>query len=88
MLPTVFVVFVNDLALRVLTVLDVEKLNLWSVHSQDRIISRNLPLTREEVAKEEAEKRIKAINEPYKLEILEGIKTEPITIYKIGSFSQ
>ncbi|XP_024395758.1 threonine--tRNA ligase, chloroplastic/mitochondrial 2 isoform X2 [Physcomitrium patens] len=50
----------------------------------DRIISRNLPLTREEVAKEEAEKRIKAINEPYKLEILEGIKTEPITIYKIG----
>lgn len=50
----------------------------------DRIISRNLPLTREEVSREEAEVRIKAINEPYKLEILEGIKSEPITIYKIG----
>ncbi len=51
---------------------------------QDRIISRNLPLMREEVSREEAEQRIKAINEPYKLEILEGIKTEPITIYHIG----
>ncbi|CAM6041813.1 unnamed protein product [Sphagnum compactum] len=50
----------------------------------DRIISRNLPLMREEVSREEAEQRIKAINEPYKLEILEGIKTEPITIYHIG----
>lgn len=54
---------------------------------QDRIISRNLPLTREEVSREEAEVRIKAINEPYKLEILEGIKSEPITIYKIGMYS-
>ena len=28
--------------------------------------------------------RIQALNEPYKLEILDGIKTEPITIYHIG----
>lgn len=39
------------------------------------------------MSREEAEVRIKAINEPYKLEILEGIKSEPITIYKIGSYS-
>jgi threonyl-tRNA synthetase len=39
------------------------------------------------VSRAEAEDRIKAINEPYKLEILEGIKSEPITIYKIGSYS-
>ena len=39
------------------------------------------------MSREEAENRIKAINEPYKLEILEGIKSEPITIYKIGSYS-
>jgi len=32
---------------------------------------------REEVSREEAERRIKEINEPYKLEILEGIE-EPI----------
>ena len=29
-------------------------------------------------------KRISDLNEPYKLEILDSIKTEPITIYHIG----
>ncbi|XP_020082504.1 threonine--tRNA ligase, chloroplastic/mitochondrial 2 [Ananas comosus] len=51
----------------------------------DRIISRNLPLIREEVSREEARNRIMALNEPYKLEILEGIREEPITIYHIGN---
>uniref|UniRef100_A0A7C9CR24 threonine--tRNA ligase n=1 Tax=Opuntia streptacantha TaxID=393608 RepID=A0A7C9CR24_OPUST len=50
----------------------------------DHIISRNLPLVREEVSREEAERRIKNQNEPYKLEILASIKEEPITIYHIG----
>ncbi|BBM97944.1 threonyl-tRNA synthetase [Marchantia polymorpha subsp. ruderalis] len=50
----------------------------------DKIVGRNLPLRREEVSREEAARRIKAINEPYKLEILDSIKTEPITIYHIG----
>ncbi|KAL8136609.1 hypothetical protein V2J09_002610 [Rumex salicifolius] len=50
----------------------------------DRIIGRNLPLIREEVSREEAHKRIQALNEPYKLEILDSIKEEPITIYHIG----
>eukprot|EP00850_Spirogloea_muscicola_P009695 SM000055S18229 [mRNA] locus=s55:179008:183799:- [translate_table: standard] len=50
----------------------------------DRIIGRNLPLSREEVSREEAENRIRAIGEPYKLEILDAIRTEPITIYHIG----
>jgi hypothetical protein len=40
---------------------------------------------REEVSREEAQKRIEALNEPYKLEILERIKEEPITIYHIGN---
>jgi len=35
------------------------------------------------VSREEAERRIKAINEPYKLEILAGLE-EPITIYHLG----
>eukprot|EP00899_Mesostigma_viride_P007629 jgi/Mesvir1/16868/Mv15752-RA.2 len=47
------------------------------------IIRKNLPLRREEVSREEAARRIQAINEPYKLEILEGLK-EPITLYHIG----
>ncbi|MBD3563345.1 threonine--tRNA ligase, partial [Planktothrix sp. FACHB-1355] len=48
-----------------------------------KIINRKLPVIREEVSREEAEHRIKQINEPYKLEILEGLQ-EPITIYHLG----
>jgi threonyl-tRNA synthetase len=50
----------------------------------DKIISKDYPITREEVTREEAVRRIKEIGEPFKLEILESIKTEPITIYNIG----
>ncbi|BAY47366.1 threonyl-tRNA synthetase [Scytonema sp. HK-05] len=49
-----------------------------------KIINRKLPVIREEVSREEAESRIKQINEPYKLEILSDIKQEPITIYHLG----
>ncbi|KAH9745143.1 threonine--tRNA ligase 2 [Citrus sinensis] len=50
----------------------------------DRIIGRNLPLVREEVSRDEAKSRIMAIKEPYKMEILESIIEDPITIYHIG----
>eukprot|EP01036_Dinobryon_divergens_P026560 gene26560-35228_t len=50
----------------------------------DKIIGKNLPLRREEVSREEARNRIIALNEPYKLEILDSIKSEPITIYHVG----
>lgn len=50
----------------------------------DRIIARNLPLVREEVSRDEAQRRIMAVKEPYKMEILERIKEDPITIYHIG----
>jgi threonyl-tRNA synthetase len=48
-----------------------------------RIIARRLPLERLEVSREEAERQIQAQNEPYKLEILAGLK-EPITLYTLG----
>jgi threonyl-tRNA synthetase len=48
-----------------------------------KIIKRKLPVIREEVSRAEAEQRIQAINEPYKLEILAGLQ-EPITIYHLG----
>ena len=48
-----------------------------------KIINRKIPVIREEVEREEAKRRIEAQNEPYKLEILEGIE-EPITIYHLG----
>jgi threonyl-tRNA synthetase len=53
--------------------------------AMDKIISKDYPITREEVSREEAERRIKKIGEPFKLEILQSIKTEPITIYHIGN---
>ncbi|MEI6446021.1 MAG: threonine--tRNA ligase [Nostocales cyanobacterium ELA583] len=49
-----------------------------------KIINRKLPLIREEVSREEAQSRIEAIKEPYKLEILADITEEPITIYHLG----
>jgi threonyl-tRNA synthetase len=49
-----------------------------------KIIKRDLPVIREEVSREQAEERIKAINEPYKLEILEGLD-DPITLYHLGN---
>jgi threonyl-tRNA synthetase len=52
--------------------------------AMDKIISKDYPIFREEVTREEAERRIKTMGEPFKLEILESIKTEPITIYHIG----
>ena len=48
-----------------------------------KIIGRKLPLERIEVSRDEAERRIKAQNEPYKLEILERL-VEPITLYTLG----
>ncbi|KAB8331239.1 threonine--tRNA ligase [Scytonema tolypothrichoides VB-61278] len=49
-----------------------------------KIINQKLPVVREEVSREEAERRIQEIKEPYKLEILSDIKQEPITVYHLG----
>lgn len=48
-----------------------------------KIVNKGLPVVREEVSREEAERRIKELGEPYKLEILEGLE-EPITLYHLG----
>lgn len=48
-----------------------------------KIINRKLPVIREEVTREEAQQRIEALGEPYKLEILASIE-EPITLYHLG----
>ncbi|WNC87618.1 threonine--tRNA ligase [Thermosynechococcus sp. QKsg1] len=48
-----------------------------------KIIKRKLPVIHEEVTREEAERRIRELGEPYKLEILQDLE-EPITIYHLG----
>lgn len=48
-----------------------------------KIIHHKLPVIREEVSRQEAERRISQLNEPYKLEILQDLK-DPITIYHLG----
>ncbi|MGB7443508.1 MAG: threonine--tRNA ligase, partial [Coleofasciculaceae cyanobacterium] len=49
----------------------------------DKIIKSKLPVVREELPRQEAERRIKELGEPYKLEILSDLQ-EPITIYHLG----
>ncbi|KAK9857216.1 hypothetical protein WJX84_005920 [Apatococcus fuscideae] len=53
-----------------------------------RLIKRKLPMSEEEVTVEEARSRIEQIQEPYKMEILEGIlardPSSTITIWHIG----
>ena len=48
-----------------------------------KIINKKLPLERVDVSRADAEAKIKEQNEPYKLEILEGLQ-EPITLYTLG----
>jgi len=48
-----------------------------------KLIGRRLPLERLEVSRADAEAKIRAQNEPYKLEILGGLQ-EPITLYTLG----
>lgn len=48
-----------------------------------KIINRGLPISCETVSREEAQRRIEALGESYKLEILAGL-SEPITLYHLG----
>ncbi|KAL3624621.1 hypothetical protein CASFOL_031289 [Castilleja foliolosa] len=73
--------FYYDFDMEPLTDKDLKKIK----KEMDRIIGKKLPLIREEVSRDEAQKRILAVNEPYKMEILESIKDESITIYHIGN---
>ncbi|XP_051114695.1 threonine--tRNA ligase, chloroplastic/mitochondrial 2 [Andrographis paniculata] len=73
--------FYYDFDMEPLTDKDLKKIK----KEMDRIIGKRLPLIREEVSRDEAQQRIMAANEPYKMEILDSIKEEPITIYHIGN---
>jgi len=48
-----------------------------------KIVKQGLPVVQETVTRQEAERRITALGEPYKLEILQDLQ-EPITLYHLG----
>jgi threonyl-tRNA synthetase len=48
-----------------------------------KIINKKLPVVQETVSRQEAQQRIEALGEPYKLEILQDLQ-EPITLYHLG----
>ncbi|PSR19625.1 threonine--tRNA ligase [filamentous cyanobacterium CCP3] len=48
-----------------------------------KIINKGLPVVEETVTRDEAQRRIEALGEPYKLEILQDLQ-DPITLYHLG----
>jgi len=70
----------SELTSRKLTDLDLKGIQKRMI----KIIGRNLPMTEEVVSREEARRRILEQDEPFKLEILDSIKTEPITLWHTG----
>lgn len=61
--------------------------DLSSIESEmKKIIAKNIPFVRGSVSKEEAIEYCKKQMEPYKIEIIEGIESEVITIYSCGDF--
>src|SRR5262249_38092418 len=50
------------------------------------IVSRNLLVTRHEMSKSEAVKLFAAMGETYKVEILEGIPDERVSVYQQGDW--
>jgi threonyl-tRNA synthetase len=50
------------------------------------IIAQDLPFTREEISQEEAIQFFKKRGEPYKVELLEAIEDERVTLYRHGTF--
>ncbi len=51
-----------------------------------KIIKKKLPIEREEVSKEEAVKLFKELGETYKLELLEEIPEDTVSLYRQGDF--
>jgi len=51
------------------------------------IIGRDLPFSRSEISKTEAIEFFKSQGEPYKVELLEGLADETVSLYKQGNFT-
>ena len=51
-----------------------------------KIVEENLPINREEISKADAEALFHSMDEPFKLEILEGLQDGEISLYRQGEF--
>jgi threonyl-tRNA synthetase len=52
--------------------------------AMNRIVQKNLPLTQSFMHRDEAKKLFAAANETYKVELIDGIKDEEVSIFKTG----
>jgi threonyl-tRNA synthetase len=62
---------------------DLEKIE----EEMQKIIDQNLPFEREELSKKEAAKLFQSLGENYKLQLIEDIEDEKVTIYRQGDFT-
>jgi len=53
--------------------------------AMNRIVQKNLPLTQSFMPREEAKKLFAAANETYKVELIDGIADEEVSIFKTGN---
>jgi len=53
--------------------------------AMNRIVNKNLPLTQSFMHRDEAKKLFAAANETYKVELIDGIKDEEVSIFKTGN---
>ena len=53
--------------------------------AMNRIVQKNLPLTQSFMPREEAKKLFTAANETYKVELIDGISDEEVSIFKTGN---
>lgn len=60
---------------------------LASIEKEMRKLTKeNLPVTREEMSKAEAVELFRSLGEHYKVEIIEGIPEDPVSLYRQGDF--
>ncbi|MEW6709953.1 MAG: threonine--tRNA ligase [Candidatus Riflebacteria bacterium] len=81
--PTIENGFYYDFLLpRALTSEDLETVE----EKMKEVIAQKLPFVRREVSKDEALKMFKELNQPFKLELIEELEDQTITVYSQGKF--
>jgi len=65
--------------------LEIEEKDLKEIEKRMKhLVKQNIPFEKQEISKKEAKELFK--NEPYKLELIDGISEDKVSIYKTGNF--